>query len=104
MRQPITQWLISIPVAPLLMPPRRRGFAAGINEFADYFGLSTTAFLTGLIAAEYGLRPRPFAALLTSSDPVGASIHCLSRLLLGGSLSGSFDAIYVPHGPVERYS
>lgn len=91
----IAGWLISVPVAPLLMwsptwgvvvfanvllgagqaltwsmtvnmmvdlmPPRRRGFAAGMNEFAGYFGLSATAFLTGLIAAERGLRPWPFA-------------------------------------------
>lgn len=90
----IMGWLVSLPVAPLLMwsptwgvvilanvllgagqaltwsmtvnmmvdlvPTRRSGFAAGINEFAGYFGVSATAFLTGLIAAEAGLRPWPF--------------------------------------------
>lgn len=54
-------WSMTLNMMVDLMPPRRRGFAAGINEFTGYFGLSATAFLTGLIAAEFGLRPWPFA-------------------------------------------
>lgn len=54
-------WSMTVNMMVDLMPPRRRGFAAGINEFAGYFGLSATAFLTGLIAFEFGLRPWPFA-------------------------------------------
>jgi MFS family permease len=37
-----------------------RGFAMGLNEFAGYLAVAIVAFLTGWIAAEYGLRPYPF--------------------------------------------
>jgi MFS family permease len=43
-----------------LAGPRQRGLAMGLNEAAGYVALSLTALLTGLIAAEYGLRPEPF--------------------------------------------
>lgn len=39
-----------------------RGFAMGLNEFAGYIALAVIAFLTGWIAANYGLRPYPFYA------------------------------------------
>lgn len=54
-------WSMTLNMMVDLMPARRSGFAAGINEFAGYFGVSATAFLTGLIAVEAGLRPWPFA-------------------------------------------
>lgn len=53
-------WSMTVNMMVDLMPPGRRGFAAGINEFAGYAGVSATAFLTGLIAANAGLRPWPF--------------------------------------------
>jgi MFS family permease len=37
-----------------------RGLAMGLNEFAGYLAVAVTAFLTGWIAAEIGLRPYPF--------------------------------------------
>lgn len=37
-----------------------RGLAMGLNEFAGYVAVAIVAFLTGWIAAEYGLRPYPF--------------------------------------------
>lgn len=43
-----------------LAGPRQRGLAMGLNEAAGYVAVSLTALLTGLIAAEYGLRPEPF--------------------------------------------
>jgi MFS family permease len=43
-----------------LVGPRRRGFAMGLNEFAGYAAVAASAFLTGWIAARYGLRPQPF--------------------------------------------
>lgn len=52
-------WTVNMMVD--LMPSERSGFAAGINEFAGYLGLSIAAFLTGLMAAQLGLRPWPFA-------------------------------------------
>lgn len=43
-----------------LVGPARRGLAMGINEFAGYFAVATSALLTGFIASRYGLRPEPF--------------------------------------------
>lgn len=43
-----------------LVGEKQRGFAMGLNEFAGYFAVAVVAFLTGWIAAEYGLRPYPF--------------------------------------------
>lgn len=43
-----------------LVGEKQRGFAMGLNEFAGYLALALVAFLTGYIAAEYGLRPYPF--------------------------------------------
>ena len=37
-----------------------RGFAIGINEFAGYSGVATSALVTGYLAEAYGLRPVPF--------------------------------------------
>jgi MFS family permease len=37
-----------------------RGLAMGLNEFAGYLAVAIVAFLTGYIAAEFGLRPYPF--------------------------------------------
>lgn len=37
-----------------------RGLAMGLNEFAGYVAVAIVAFLTGWIAAEFGLRPYPF--------------------------------------------
>jgi predicted MFS family arabinose efflux permease len=42
-----------------LVGPKSRGLAVGLNEFAGYLAVGVTAFLTGYIAAEYGLRPAP---------------------------------------------
>lgn len=39
---------------------KNRGLAMGINEFAGYFSLALIAFLTGYLAAHYGLKPYPF--------------------------------------------
>lgn len=43
-----------------LVGEKQRGFAMGLNEFAGYLAVAIVAFLTGYIAAEYGLRPYPF--------------------------------------------
>ena len=43
-----------------LVGERQRGFAMGLNEFAGYLAVGLVAYLTGWIAAEYGLRPYPF--------------------------------------------
>jgi len=43
-----------------LVGEKQRGFAMGLNEFAGYIAVAVVAFLTGWIAAEYGIRPYPF--------------------------------------------
>lgn len=43
-----------------LVGEKQRGFAMGLNEFAGYIAVAAVAFLTGWVAAEYGLRPYPF--------------------------------------------
>lgn len=43
-----------------LVGEKQRGFAMGLNEFAGYIAVALVAFLTGWIAAEYGMRPYPF--------------------------------------------
>ena len=43
-----------------LVGDKHRGLAMGINESAGYLAVGLVAFLTGWIAAEYGLRPYPF--------------------------------------------
>jgi MFS family permease len=43
-----------------LVGEKQRGFAMGLNEFAGYFAMALVAFLTGLVASRYGLRPYPF--------------------------------------------
>lgn len=43
-----------------LVGQKDRGFAMGLNESAGYLSVGATAFLTGWIAAEWGLIPYPF--------------------------------------------
>ena len=43
-----------------LVGDKDRGLAMGINEFAGYFAVGIVAFLTGVIAQEYGVIPYPF--------------------------------------------
>lgn len=43
-----------------LVGEKDRGLAMGLNEFAGYFAVGVVAFLTGLIANNYGITPYPF--------------------------------------------
>lgn len=43
-----------------LVGKKNRGFAMGLNESAGYLAVGITAFITGYIASNYGLRPYPF--------------------------------------------
>lgn len=43
-----------------LVGPARRGLAMGLNEASGYGAIALTAFVTGLIAERWGLRPGPF--------------------------------------------
>lgn len=43
-----------------LVGEKNRGLAMGFNEFAGYLAVGIAAWLTGFLAAEYGVRPVPF--------------------------------------------
>lgn len=43
-----------------LVGARQRGLAMGLNESAGYLAVAATAFTSGWLATEYGLRPYPF--------------------------------------------
>jgi len=53
-------WSMTVNMKMDLVGPRWRGLALGFNETAGYVSLAVAAFLTGIIAQSYGLRPEPF--------------------------------------------
>src|SRR5262245_39840986 len=53
-------WSMTVIMKVDLVGPKSRGLAVGLNEFAGYLAVGITAFLTGYIAEQYGLRPGPF--------------------------------------------
>ena len=52
-------WSMTVIMKIDLVGPKGRGLAVGLNEFAGYLAVGITAFLTGYLAARYGLRPVP---------------------------------------------
>jgi MFS family permease len=52
-------WSMTVIMKVDLVGPKSRGLAVGLNEFAGYLAVGVTAFLTGYLAAGYGLRPVP---------------------------------------------
>src|SRR5947209_9399065 len=52
-------WSMTVIMKVDLVGPKSRGLAVGLNEFAGYLAVGITAFLTGYLAAQYGLRPTP---------------------------------------------
>jgi MFS family permease len=52
-------WSMTVIMKVDLVGPKSRGLAVGLNEFAGYLAVGVTAFLTGYLAAHYGLRPTP---------------------------------------------
>jgi MFS family permease len=52
-------WSMTVIMKVDLVGPKSRGLAVGLNEFAGYLAVGVTAFLTGYLASEYGLRPAP---------------------------------------------
>jgi MFS family permease len=52
-------WSMTVLMKIDLVGPKGRGLAVGLNEFAGYFAVGATAFLTGYLASRFGLRPVP---------------------------------------------
>jgi len=53
-------WSMTVNMKIDMAGPRQRGLALGVNEAAGYLAVAAVAFLTGIIAEAYGLRPEPF--------------------------------------------
>jgi len=53
-------WSMTVNMKIDLVGPRRRGLALGLNEAAGYLAVAAAAFLAGVIATAYGLRPEPW--------------------------------------------
>jgi MFS family permease len=53
-------WSMTVIMKIDLVGPRRRGLALGLNEFAGYFAVGVTSWITGYLAGQYALRPQPF--------------------------------------------
>jgi MFS family permease len=54
-------WSMTVVMKIDLVGPKQRGLAMGLNEFAGYLSVGIAAYLSGIIAEHYGLRPWPFA-------------------------------------------
>jgi MFS family permease len=52
-------WSMTVIMKVDLVGPKGRGLAVGLNEFAGYFAVGATAFITGYLASRFGLRPVP---------------------------------------------
>jgi MFS family permease len=53
-------WSMTVNMKVDLVGPQSRGLALGVNEAAGYLSVAAAAYLTGIIAEGYGLRPEPF--------------------------------------------
>jgi MFS family permease len=53
-------WSMTVNMKIDLVGTQQRGLALGLNEFAGYVSVALIGFLTGYIAAVYGLKPYPF--------------------------------------------
>jgi MFS family permease len=53
-------WSMTVNMKIDLVGTQQRGLALGLNEFAGYVSVALVGFLTGYIAAVYGLKPYPF--------------------------------------------
>lgn len=84
-----------------LVGEKHRGLAMGLNESAGYLAVGGVAFLTGWIAAEYGLRPYPFylgigfavVGLLASWGLVRDTVHHV-RAETSGSRLPRMDNVF----------
>lgn len=53
-------WSMTVNMKIDLVGKEKRGLALGLNEFAGYVAVALVGFLTGYLAAAYGLKPYPF--------------------------------------------
>ena len=53
-------WSMTVNMKIDLVGKEKRGFALGFNEFSGYFAVAVVGFVTGYLAAIYGLKQYPF--------------------------------------------
>ena len=53
-------WSMTVNMKIDLVGKERRGLALGLNEFAGYVSVAIVGFVTGYLAATFGLKPYPF--------------------------------------------
>jgi MFS family permease len=53
-------WSMTVNMKMDLVGPKQRGLALGLNEAAGYMAVAAAAYLSGVIASHYDLRPEPF--------------------------------------------
>ena len=53
-------WSMTVNMKIDLVGTKQRGLALGLNEFAGYVSVAIVGFVTGYLAAMYGLKPYPF--------------------------------------------
>ncbi|HMM76347.1 MAG TPA: MFS transporter [Gammaproteobacteria bacterium] len=98
-------WSMTVIMKIDLVGPKGRGLAVGLNEFAGYFAVGATAFMTGYLASRFGLRPVPiylgvaYAILGTAlSILVVRDTRAHLRIEAGGT-----DALASPLGFMEVF-
>ena len=90
-------WSMTVNMKIDLVGPRQRGLALGFNEAAGYMAVAGAAYLSGVIAESYGLRPEPFYLGVVFA----AAGLALSTLLVRDT--GDFVALEASHqGVVAR--
>jgi MFS family permease len=89
-------WSMTVIMKIDLVGPRRRGLALGLNEFAGYFAVGLTSWVTGYIAAASALRPQPFyLGIAIAVIGLGVSVllvkdtHAHARLEAAGALTST---------------
>jgi MFS family permease len=88
-------WSMTVNMKIDLATSHQRGLAVGLNQFAGYGGLALASWLSGLVAAEYFLRPEPFylgvafalVGLALSVATQGTESHLATQVGEGTGLS-----------------
>ncbi|MBU6123306.1 MFS transporter [Hymenobacter siberiensis] len=92
-------WSSTVVMKMDLVGPKQRGLAMGLNESAGYLAVAATAFASGWLATEYGLRPYPFYLGIGL-----AVLGLLGSLLVRDTRAHvALEAAQAPAGPAEPH-
>ena len=94
-------WSTTVNMKIDLVGPASRGLAMGLNEAAGYGALAVTAYLTGFIAQQSGLRPQPFFLGLAFAG-AGLGLSALVRETHGHARFEATGGISMNAAPVAR--